>query len=125
MAHRPGHKGKAQWQKVNKGARGVDLKFKGLSCPSWSTNCKRKLQLGFDKLKRKIDFNINLKKPNLQFSTSEMPVERQLQNLNIGGGAGSGLVPKDALNIEENVPKKNPITNRDDAALAQFFKYKT
>lgn len=124
MAHKPGHKGKAQWQKVNKGARGVDLKFKGLSCPSWSTNCKRKLQLGFDKLKRKIDFDINLKKPNLQFSTSEISVEKQLRNKNIGGGAGSGLVPEDALNIEENVPK-DPITGRDDAALAQFFKYKT
>lgn len=131
MAHKPGHKGKAQWQKVNKGARGVDLKFKGLSCPTWATNCGTKIKVGFDRLKRKMDFNLNLKKPDvniktpkLTFSTSEISVEKQLRNKNIGGGAGSGLVPDDALNIEENVPK-NPITGRDDAALAQFFKYKT
>jgi hypothetical protein len=79
-----------------------------------------------------MDFNLNLKKPDvniktpkLTFSTSEKPVERQLQDLNIGGGAGSGIPPKDALNIEEDVPEINPITGRDDAALAQFFKYKT
>ena len=28
MAHKPGHKGKAQWQKVNKGTSGIDIKLK-------------------------------------------------------------------------------------------------
>ena len=111
------------WKKVSK-ARGLDKPRKMRGCPTWSTNCKRKLQIGFDKLKRKIDFDINLKKPNLQFSTSEISVEKQLRNKNIGDGASSDIPPKPDLNIEENLPK-DPITGRNDAALAQFFKYKT
>ena len=80
------------WKKVSK-ARGLDKPRKMRGCPTWSTNCKRKLQIGFDKLKRKIDFDINLKKPNLQFSTSEISVEKQLRNKNIGGGASSDIPP--------------------------------
>ena len=145
MAHKPGHKGKAQWQKVNKGTSGIDIKLKNpFGCPSWSVNCKRKLQVGWDKLKRKVDFNITGKfTPTFSVSDPNISVERRQRDSNVGYKGDDQGKPKDNLNIQ--TPSKYTgrrdyeeyddtgemglaqITGRknNDAALAQFFKYKT
>ena len=143
MAHKPGHKGKAQWQKVNKGTRGVDLKFKGLSCPTWATNCGRKIKVGFDKLKRKVDFNVDIDFPKFSVSDPNISVERRQRDSNVGIKGDDQGKPQDNLNMQtpSNYTGRRDYEEHDDtgevglaqitgrknndAALAQFFKYKT